>query len=127
MDIWYGIFYRILDMGMVGCIAILAVLAIRALIRKAPKKYSYLLWGIVLFRMLCPVSVPSGLSVLNLARQEEESKEAYGGRQSVPTDSGGEVAQPETGNGNLSVQLEGRETGKGKEFLQPEAGVAENG
>ena len=70
MDILYGILHKIINMSITGTIAILAVLVIRMLLSRAPKKYSYALWGIVLFRLLCPVSLPSVFSVLNLAHVE---------------------------------------------------------
>ena len=45
-------------------IVILAVLAARVLLRRAPKVFSYALWSVVLFRLLCPVSVSTPLSLL---------------------------------------------------------------
>ncbi len=70
MDILYGMLHKIINMGITGTIAILAVLFIRMFLCRAPKKYSYMLWGIVLFRLLCPVSLPSVFSVLNFADVE---------------------------------------------------------
>lgn len=123
MDIWYGIFNRILDMSVAGGIAALAVLAIRVLIRRAPKKYAYLLWGIVLFRLLCPVSLPSRFSVLNLAGIAAESNGAYGSLQSVPAASSGTGARLKTGKGNIPLRMAAGENGK--EPVQP--GTEEEG
>ena len=50
MDRLQEIFSQILSMDMTGSIAILLVLGIRLLLQKAPKRYSYFLWGIVWFR-----------------------------------------------------------------------------
>ena len=43
---------------------IVAVLLVRLLLRRAPKVFSYALWAVVLFRLLCPVSVTSAVSLL---------------------------------------------------------------
>ena len=67
MNIWYGIFQKVVNMSITGSIVILGVLLIRMLLCKAPKKFSYMLWGIVLFRLFCPISLPSAFSALNLA------------------------------------------------------------
>lgn len=67
MNVWYELFPKIFNMSVTASIIILAVLAVRLLLRKAPRVFSYLLWGVVLFRLLCPVSLPSRLSVFNMA------------------------------------------------------------
>lgn len=67
MTLWYELFPKIFNMSVTASIIILAVLAVRLLLRKAPKLFSYLLWGVVLFRLLCPVSLPSELSILNMS------------------------------------------------------------
>ena len=67
MNIVYGILSKVLNMSLTASLAIVAVLALRFLLRKAPKQFSYLLWGVVLFRLLCPVSINSGISLLGLA------------------------------------------------------------
>ena len=59
------IFSRVLHMSLTGSYIILFVLLMRLALRKAPKVFSYVLWAAVLFRLLCPVSVSSALSVLN--------------------------------------------------------------
>ena len=59
------IFLKVLNMSATASIVILAVLLIRLLLRKAPKKYSYGLWAVVGFRLCCPVSISSALSLLN--------------------------------------------------------------
>lgn len=67
MEFLYAAFLKIFNMGIMGGVMVLAVLAIRLALFKAPRKYSYFLWGIVLFRLLCPVSFSSAFSVLNFA------------------------------------------------------------
>jgi beta-lactamase regulating signal transducer with metallopeptidase domain len=58
------VFLQILNMSFTSGIVILLVLVIRLLLRKAPKIYSYALWGVVLFRLVCPFSLQSVLSLL---------------------------------------------------------------
>ncbi len=43
---------------------ILAVLVLRAVLTRVPRKYVCLLWLVVLFRLLCPVSIETVLSVV---------------------------------------------------------------
>lgn len=56
----------IVNMSMTASIVIIAVLLLRLVLRKAPKVYSYLLWFIVLFRLLCPVSISSAVSLMGM-------------------------------------------------------------
>lgn len=56
----------ILNMSLTASYCILAVLAARLLLRRAPKKYAYMLWLVVAFRLCCPVSVNSSFSLFNL-------------------------------------------------------------
>lgn len=55
-------FIRILNMSLTGGFVILAVLLIRLFLKKAPKIFSYCLWAVVLFRLLCPVSFTAPFS-----------------------------------------------------------------
>ncbi len=50
------IFAEILQMSNTAAWVILAVLLVRVVLRKAPKKYSYWLWSVVGFRLCCPVT-----------------------------------------------------------------------
>lgn len=59
------LFLKILNMSLTASYVIIAVLLIRLLLKRAPKKYSYMLWAIVLFRLVCPVSISSELSLFN--------------------------------------------------------------
>ena len=52
------------DMSLTGGIVILCVLAARLALKRAPKIFSYALWAVVLFRLLCPVSLSAGFSLL---------------------------------------------------------------
>ena len=58
------LFPTLLDMSLTGGIVILCVLAARLALKRAPKVFSYALWAVVLFRLLCPVSLSAGISLL---------------------------------------------------------------
>ena len=58
------LFAHILDMSLRGGVVIVAVMLVRLLLKKAPKVFSYALWGVVLFRLLCPVSIQLPVSVV---------------------------------------------------------------
>ena len=62
-----GLLLQILNMSLTASIVILFVLPVRFLLKRAPRIYSYLLWGVVLFRLLCPVSFSGSLSLLRIA------------------------------------------------------------
>ncbi len=62
------IFSHILNMSMTSSIVILFVMAVRLLLKRAPKIYSYALWSVVLFRLLCPVSLSAPISLLKAAQ-----------------------------------------------------------
>lgn len=72
-----GCFPVLFRMSLTAGIMVLLVLAVRALFQKMgmPKIFSYALWGIVLFRLLCPVSFSAPFSILTLVpRLSQESK-----------------------------------------------------
>ena len=56
----------ILNMSITGGVVILFVLLARLVLKKAPKVFSYALWAVVLFRLLCPVSITTDFSLLKL-------------------------------------------------------------
>ena len=55
-------FPDLLDLNMTASIVILFVLCVRQFLKGAPKIFSYALWGIVLLRLLVPVSIESPVS-----------------------------------------------------------------
>ncbi len=57
------LFVTILNMSITGSIVIAAVIFIRFFLKKLPKKYSYLLWSVVAFRLCVPVSFESIISI----------------------------------------------------------------
>ena len=60
---FYAFLPKLLNMSLTASIAIVCVLLLRLLLKKAPKVISYALWAVVLFRLLCPVSISSNLSL----------------------------------------------------------------
>lgn len=60
------IFAKVLNMSLTASLVIVLVIAARFVLRKSPKVFSYALWAVVLFRLLCPVSLPSPVSLLGL-------------------------------------------------------------
>ena len=64
MSIPVGWFIQILNMSLGAAWAALLVMAGRLLLQKAPKKIPYALWGVVLFRLVCPVSFTSIFSLM---------------------------------------------------------------
>lgn len=63
-----AIFIKILNMSLTAGIVICVVILMRVLLRRAPKIFSYVLWAVVLFRLLCPVSFSSAMSFFNILR-----------------------------------------------------------
>ena len=63
---FYTFMPKLFNMSLTASVAIVLVILLRFLLKKAPKVISYALWGVVLFRLLCPVSIESGLSLYNL-------------------------------------------------------------
>lgn len=53
----------LLNMSFTAAVMAIIVLIIRLFIKRLPKWYSYALWGLVLFRLLCPVSITSPISL----------------------------------------------------------------
>ena len=60
------LFTAVLNLSLTGSCVIVFVLLLRLLLKRAPKKFSYALWGVVGFRLCCPVSVKSSLSLFSL-------------------------------------------------------------
>ena len=72
---WYDILPLLLKMSITAGITIILVLAARLALKRAPRIFSYLLWFIVLFRLICPVSFKSEYSALGVL--EERARTAY--------------------------------------------------
>lgn len=60
------LFPCILNMSGAASLVIVFVLLARLLLRRAPKCFSYALWAAVLFRLIFPISIPAGFSLLGV-------------------------------------------------------------
>lgn len=69
-----ALFLKILNMSLTGAVVILAVLLVRLALRKAPKVFSYALWAVVLFRLLCPFTIESAFSPLPSVQTRSDEK-----------------------------------------------------
>lgn len=62
----YTMFPIILNMSLTAGIVIVLVLLARLPLKKAPRVFSYALWAVVLFRLLCPISFSTDFSLLGI-------------------------------------------------------------
>ena len=58
------VFLKVVNMSISAGWLVLAVLALRLVLKKAPKWVNVLLWGIVAIRLICPFSIESALSLI---------------------------------------------------------------
>jgi len=63
---WYTLLPKVLNMSLTASMVILFVLLARLVLKQAPKVFSYLLWIVVIFRLLCPVTLTSNVSFLSI-------------------------------------------------------------
>lgn len=99
-------------MSATGAVVICAVLLLRLCLRRAPKIFSYVLWLIVLFRLLCPVSVSLPVSVFNLIPSAQTNvtdqlpaREHQGNGNAIPAKSTG-IAGEGSGTSKEAVVIE---------------------
>lgn len=78
-----NLFSVVLNMSMTGSIVILLVMLARLILKRAPKIFSYALWAVVLFRLLCPVAftapVSAGRGAPHFTAQPTETQTAIQG------------------------------------------------
>ena len=72
-----GFMIRLLNMSFTAGCACLLVMALRVLMRRLPKIYTYALWGIVMFRFLCPLTLESGISLFPVSPEPVSSGIVY--------------------------------------------------
>ena len=83
----HELFPMVCNMSLTASAVILAVLAAHLLLRRAPKVFSYALWAVVLFRLLCPVSVTSAVSLRGaLGAPAQERTQRTSAVEYVPAD-----------------------------------------
>ena len=106
-----SLFSTVLDLTAAGSIAIVCVLLARLVLNRAPKWISYALWAVVLFRLLCPVTIESPVSLMpdrTMPTARTETQQS--------------TAQPEPVTPVLPVTSD---TAPGSETVQPQPGRAE--
>ena len=81
-----GMFTTILNMSITASYVAIGVILVRILLRKAPKIFSYALWAVVLFRLVCPLSFSSAFSFLGLLNVDSQNN--VGLLEYVPNDIG---------------------------------------
>ena len=60
----YSVFPDFVNMSLTAAIVIGIVALLRPLLRRAPRAVTFLLWAVVLFRLICPVSFSADFSLL---------------------------------------------------------------
>lgn len=70
-----GIFQTVLTLSLAGTFCIFIVLLARLLLRRAPKKFSYMLWAIVFIRLICPVFPESRFSLIPQTLVSEQAQD----------------------------------------------------
>lgn len=88
-----GFIEMLLDMSIAGAFIAAVIILLRIPLRKAPRRYSYMLWAILGIRLLCPFSLPSPASLFNLFSASTDS-----GRMTFAVP--GNIAAP---TGNITV------------------------
>ncbi len=124
------IFLQLLNMSITAGYVIIAVFLIRLCIRRLPKIYSYILWSIVAFRLLCPFSFSSAYSFFNLHYFDEMEKTGTGIRyvaiETGDRETGNEpVMRNETVLPSAGAVLDDGEIKQGTEAIAPKMTMKE--
>lgn len=61
------LFFRVMEMSITAIPVIVVVMFVRLLLKRLPKSFSYVLWALVAFRLIVPVSISSEISIFNLS------------------------------------------------------------
>lgn len=64
-----SLFISILNLSINASFAALIVMIIRLFLKKTPKLYSYILWTVVFFRLICPFTIPMSASIIPIQPQ----------------------------------------------------------
>lgn len=71
------IFLQVLNMSFTASYVILFILLTRSMLQKAPKVFSYALWSVAMFRLVCPWSFESALSLLAIGGRTTEQLQPF--------------------------------------------------
>ena len=86
MESLTSVFRQLLSMSLTALPVMAVVLAVRFLLGRAPKRFRYLLWAVVAFRLVCPVSFTSPVGLVEpgeMERRVETAGESYVGESRV--------------------------------------------
>lgn len=107
---------KVLYRGMIAGGVVLAVLLLRMLLCRAPKIYSYILWGLVLYWLLCPFTFASRLSFMGAFSETDGARAQIVEREISSDIQGGEMPQNDAGQAEgvmlrtvLQTELGGQE------------------
>ena len=102
------VFWEVLSRSITAGWLVLAVAALRLILKRAPRRVSVLLWGMVALRLLCPVSIESRFSLI------PEGQAAPWGVLAEERWNRNEGLSPGNGAGNASgeVQISGAGNGR---------------
>lgn len=75
MELLAKVFQSLLSVALTALPVIAVVLLARLLMKKAPQKYSYVLWLVVAFRLVCPAAPESPVGLVQADRSETWSQE----------------------------------------------------
>lgn len=67
MSILFEVFSVLLNLSLMGSVVILVICLFRLPLKKAPKRFSYWLWAVAGFRLICPVSVSGIFSLFSMS------------------------------------------------------------
>lgn len=110
-----ALFLKLVNMSITASWLVLAVIAVRLLFRKTPKWILCLLWGLVAFRLICPFSLESSLSLIPDPQPLSQS--------AVSANASGKQARGEILNANGDVVVEQYPSAPWGEILDAEGTV----
>lgn len=97
------VFWEVLSRSITAGWLVLAVAALRLILKRAPRRVSVLLWGMVALRLLCPVSIESRFSLVPQVQALTQRLLAVAGLDQYA----GTALSPGNVSGNLSADMPG--------------------
>ncbi len=121
--LYSGLFLPVVNMSLTASAVIGAVLLARLALRRAPKIFSYALWAVVLFRLLCPVSIPLPFSLLGaLDAPAQTAAGGMGSAVSYVLPEGEPAPDIPAQSGEGGTVLDGGQQTAGQEPVQEQSG-----
>ncbi|MCQ2511758.1 MAG: M56 family metallopeptidase, partial [Lachnospiraceae bacterium] len=86
----YEVFTKLLNMSLTASLLVIAVILLRIVLKKVPKRSICILWVLVAFRLIVPFSITSSASVFNVVHMGSNASERmeyfqYNGKTEKPT------------------------------------------